>query len=212
GTWAGTRPSALPTYRSTNRSYVCRAPGFRRLTRLNSSSMSFWTGVAVRSSMYFFERPATNRQFTLSRFLRRWASSTITRTHVVRKDRTASHRPQDAQARPLLVRIPDDAPQGGPSEQAVEPVDEGDPMRLAIERPCPRPVPRGAEGASQQVGVRIVELQGKRGIGGTSGLADGEGHRGGIPSPATAGGAKTHATLIIVAARRVQMHASSANA
>src|SRR5207237_566038 len=72
----------------------------------------------------------------------------LAETHLVRKDRTASHLPQDAQARPLLVRIP----------------------------------------------------------------ADGEGHRGGIPSPATAGGAKTHATLIIVAARRVQMHASSANA
>src|SRR6267143_517012 len=82
-TCAGTRPSALPTYRSTNRSYVCKAPGFRRLTRLNSSSMSFWTGVAVRRSMYFFERPATNRQFTLSRFLRRCASSTMTKSHDV---------------------------------------------------------------------------------------------------------------------------------
>jgi len=32
---------------------------FRRVTRLKSSSMSFWTGVAVRSSMYFFDSPAT---------------------------------------------------------------------------------------------------------------------------------------------------------
>src|SRR5437773_11006289 len=85
-------------------------------------------------------------------------------------------------------------------------------MRLAIERPCPRPVPRGAEGASQQVGVRIVELQGKRGIGGTSGLADGEGPRWGVSSPATAGGAKTRAALIIGWARGVQSRAASATA
>src|SRR5439155_1184697 len=76
----GTRRSGLATYRSRNRSYVCNWPGFSRVTRLNSSSMSFWTGVAVSSSMYFFERPATNRQFRLSRFLSRWASSTMMRS------------------------------------------------------------------------------------------------------------------------------------
>src|SRR2546429_674448 len=159
--------------------------------------------------MYFFERPATNRQFTLSRFLRRWASSTITRSHDVRCAHTRWGSrfavSIDAIKSGRRSQSPTDrrTAKGGPSEQAVEPVDEGDPMRLAIERPCPRPVPRGAEGASQQVGVRIVELQGKRGIGGTSGLADGEGHRGGIPSPATAGGAKTHCTVIILPAPRV---------
>src|SRR5207244_10993135 len=126
----------------------------------------------------------------------------LAETHLVREDRTASHLAQDAQACPFLMRIPDDASQGGPSEQAVEPVDEGDPMRLAVEPPCPGPVTRCAEGTSQEVGVRVVELQGERGIAGTSGLAGGEGHRGGIPSPAIAGGAKTRATLIIVAARR----------
>ena len=126
----------------------------------------------------------------------------LAEAHLVRENRTASHLAQDAQACPLLVRIPDDASQGGPRQQAVEPVDEGDPMHLAVEPPCPRPVPPGAEGASQQVCVRIVELQGKRGIVGTSGLAGGEGHRGGIPSPAIAGSSKTRAALITVAARR----------
>src|SRR5438309_6689093 len=108
----------------------------------------------------------------------------LAETYLVREDRTASHLAQDAQACPLLVRIPDDAPQGWPCEQAVEPVDERDPMRLAVEHPCAGPVPRCAEGTSQEVGVRVVEMQGERGIGGTSGLAGGEGHRGGIPSPA----------------------------
>src|SRR3989442_3000607 len=43
--------------------------------------MSFWTGVAVRSSMSLFESPATKRQFRLKRFLSRWASSTTMRSH-----------------------------------------------------------------------------------------------------------------------------------
>src|SRR5256885_14700024 len=76
----------------------------------------------------------------------------LAETDLVREDRTASHLAQDAQACPLLMRIPDDAPQGGPSEQAVEPVDEGDPMRLAIEPPSPGPGLRRAEGTWQEVG------------------------------------------------------------
>src|SRR5437879_11896429 len=44
----------------------------------------------------------------------------LAEAHLVRKNRTASHLAQDAQACPLLVRIPDDASQGGPREQAVE--------------------------------------------------------------------------------------------
>src|SRR2546430_8784020 len=77
----------------------------------------------------------------------------LAETYLVRENRTASHLAQDAQACPLLMRIPDDAPQGGPSEQAVEPVDEGDPMGLAVEPPCAGPVSRCAEGTSQEVGV-----------------------------------------------------------
>src|SRR5256885_16758678 len=34
----------------------------------------------------------------------------LAEAHLVRKDRTAPHLPQDAQACPLLVPIPDDAP------------------------------------------------------------------------------------------------------
>src|SRR5437016_13114650 len=82
----------------------------------------------------------------------------LAEAHLVRKDCTAPHLAQDAQACPLLVRIPDDAPEGGPCEQAVEPVDEGDPMRLAVEPPCPGPVPRCAEGTSQEARIRVAEM------------------------------------------------------
>src|SRR5207247_4915627 len=68
----------------------------------------------------------------------------LAETHLVREDRTASHLAQDAQAGPLLVRIPEDAPQGGPSEQAVETVGEGDTMCFAIERTWQRTVSRDA--------------------------------------------------------------------
>src|SRR5947207_1188961 len=145
--------------------------------------MSFWTGVAVSRSMYFFERPATNRQFTLRRFFSRWAS----------------HLLQDAQARPLLVRITGDAMEGRPGEEPVESVDEGEAMRLAVQMPRPRSVPRRAEGAGEQVRIGFVELQGEGHIRGRMGLPDREGHRGGIPSPATAGGHETARTILTVA-------------
>src|SRR5437773_5107749 len=89
--------------------------------------------------------------------------------------------------------------EGRPGEEPVESVDEGEAMRLAVQMPRPRPVPRRTEGAGQQVRIGFVELQGEGHIRGRMGLPDREGHRGGIPSPATAGGHETARTILTVA-------------
>src|SRR5439155_5589023 len=89
--------------------------------------------------------------------------------------------------------------EGRPGEEPVESVDEGEAMRLAVQMPRPRPVPRRTEGAGQQVRIGFVELQGEGRIRRRMGLPDREGHRGGIPSPATAGGHETARTILTVA-------------
>src|SRR5207245_2818918 len=150
----GTRRSGLATYRSRNRSYVCNWPGFRRVTRLKSSSMSFWTGFAVRSSMYLFESPATKRQFRLKRFLSRWASSSLDRlaeADLVGEDRPTPQVAQDPERCALLVIVPRDAVQDRPREEAVESVHEGDPVGLAVQAPRAGSVPGRPERAGEEV-------------------------------------------------------------
>src|SRR5256885_12502223 len=65
----------------------------------------------------------------------------------VREDRPAVHLAEDADAGALLMRIPTDSAQRGPGQEPVEPVDQGHPMRLAVQPPRLGTVSGGAESA-----------------------------------------------------------------
>src|SRR5437667_379317 len=188
----GSRRSGLATYRSRNRSYVCSWPGFNKVTRLKSSSMSFWTGVAVTSSMYFFERPATNRQFRLKRFLSRWASSTMMRS----QGRACAERRWGSR---FAVSI--EAMRNGFSTQSRTARRPTNGHGSCVQAPRAGSVPGGQKGPGEEVAIRVVKAQGEGGVRQGRGLPSREGHGGGIPSPATAGGAKTVLGVIIVWSR-----------
>src|SRR5438309_5895118 len=96
--------------------------------------------------------------------------------------------------------VPAHAPQGGPREKAIEPVDEGEPMRLEVQAPRARAVARRGEGLAEERLIRRAEFQGERGLC-RRGLPLRGGHRGGIPSPANAGAAELPRTIIIVAVK-----------
>ena len=65
-----------------NRLAVLSRPGSSRVTRLNSSSRLFCTGVAVSSRMNCLRNAPANFQACVVRFRRWWASSTMTMSQV----------------------------------------------------------------------------------------------------------------------------------
>src|SRR5438552_1985444 len=225
----GTRRSGLATYRSRNRSYVCSWPGFNKVTRLKSSSMSFWTGVAVRSSMYFFERPATNRQFRLKRFLSRWASSTM----MISQGRACAERRWGSRFAVSIEAMRNGFSSQSRRDRRTENGRENfvsissrhwsvraagvrtsarctsprtayslrmSPASIVLPRPTssariPRPrISRRSRSESSKRKVREASAEG-------GGSLAGRDMEGGIPSPATAGGAKTVLGVIIVWSR-----------
>src|SRR5712692_9507238 len=117
---------------------------------------------------------------------------------LVGEDRPTPQVAQDPERCALLVIVPCDAMQDRPREEAVESVDEGNPMSLAVQAPRAGSVARRRERTGEEVLIRIVKSQGEGGICRGRALPSREGHGGGIPSPPTAGEAKAPPAVIIV--------------